>query len=243
MSQDLVSESEKTKKKTLPVKERVKGEQAGSTADLPALTRLQKKVGNRAVQRLIAQRADAFSQGGELDDETASHIQRQRGAGQPLDSQLQAKIQQASGQDFSGVKVHTSPEADALNRQLSATAFTTGQDIFFRDGAYDPHSNRGQELVAHELTHIVQQSSGAVGSGAGRMTVNPPGDVYEQEADAAARQLTMPGTEIGTQTGLQRQVGEEEEEETVQRQADEEEEEETVQRQVSSEEEEEEVQE
>ena len=224
MSQDLVSESEKTKKKTLPVKERVKGEQAGSTADLPALSRLQQKVGNRAVQRLIAQRADAFSLGGELDDETASRIQRQRGAGQPLDSQLQAKIQQASGQDFSGVKVHTSPEADALSHQLSASAFTTGRDIFFRDGAYDPHSNHGQELVAHELTHVVQQSSGAVGSGAGRMTVNPPGDVYEQEADAAARQLTMPGAGIGVQASLQRLA--EEEAETIQRQVDEEEEEE-----------------
>lgn len=221
-------------------KGQVQPQQAGSTADLPALACLQQKVGNRAVQRLIAQRADAFSQGGELDDETASRIHRQRGAGQPLDSHLQAKIQQASGQDFGGVKVHTSPEADALSRQLSATAFTTGPDIFFREGAYDPHSNRGQELVAHELTHIVQQSSGAVGSSAGRMTVNPPGDVYEQEADATARQLTM-GTEIGTQASLQRQVGEEEEEETVQRQVDEEEE--IVQRQVSSEEEEEEVQE
>ena len=227
MSQDLASESEKIKKKTLPVKERVKGEQAGSTADLPALSRLQQKVGNRAVQRLIVQRADAYSQGGEVDDETASRIQRQRGAGQPLDSHLQAKIQQASGQDFSGVKVHTSPEADALSRQLSATAFTTGQDIFFREGAYDPHSNSGQELVSHELTHIVQQSSGAVGSGAGRMTVNPPGDVYEQEANAAARQLSMPGAGTGTQANLQRQA-EDEEVETVQRQASPEEEEEEV---------------
>ena len=51
------------------------------------------------------------------------------------------------GYDFSDVHVHTSPEADALNRDLSAQAFTTGNDIYFREGAYDPNSSSGQELA------------------------------------------------------------------------------------------------
>ena len=61
------------------------------------------------------------------------------------------------GADFSGVKVHTDAQADQLNQSIQAKAFTTGQDIFFRQGAYQPGSRGGQELLAHELTHTIQQ--------------------------------------------------------------------------------------
>jgi hypothetical protein len=173
------------------------------------LASLQQSVGNRAVQRLLAQRnssGDAL----ELDEDTAGRIERARGSGQPLEGAIQKQMGDAMGHDLSSVRVHTSPESDALSRQLSAKAFTTGQDIFFREGAYQPGSAGGRELIAHELTHVVQQSTGAVsGSGSG-MTVNPPDDVFEQEADDVAR--TLAGTEV------QRQVegeGEEEEEEEL----------------------------
>jgi uncharacterized protein DUF4157 len=150
-----------------------------------ALSTFQQQIGNRAVQRLLAQRSgDGPS---DVDDETADRINRERGGGQSLDSNIQAKMSDATGNDFSDVKVHTGPEAHALNQSLSAEAFTTGHDIFFREGAYDPGSSSGQELLAHELTHVVQQSSGRVGGGSGRMTVNAPGDTYEQEADSVAK--------------------------------------------------------
>jgi len=193
-----------------------KEQPTGAAANLPALTGLQRLIGNRAVQRLLAQRA--AHEPAELDDETAERIKRERSGGQPLEESAQAHIGEATGHDFSGVQVHTSPEADALSRQLGAKAFTTGQDVFFREGAYEPHSTAGQELIAHELTHVVQQGSGAVGRG-GRMTVNPPGDAYEQEADATAKAVV--GADAGSQ--VQRQV--EEEEEPVQAQVEEEEEE------------------
>jgi hypothetical protein len=167
-----------------------------------ALAGLHRSIGNQAVQRLIAQRG-----GSEVDEETAERIDRARGSGQALDSAVQAQMGASMGQDFGGVQVHTSPEADALNQRLSAQAFTTGQDIFFREGAYDPNSSAGQELIAHELTHVVQQGSGAVGGG-GRLTVNAPGDTYEQEADATARQVTGAGPVV-----QQQPVEEEEEEE------------------------------
>ena len=191
-----------------------------------ALTSLQQQVGNRAVQRLLVQRSG--DEPTELDDETADRITRERGSGQPLDSAVQANMSDATGHDFGGVKVHTSPEADDLNRQLGAKAFTTGQDVFFSEGAYEPHTTSGQELVAHELTHVVQQSSGAV-SGGGRMTVNAPGDVYEQEADAIARTITGGEAAADASAGaeVQRQI-EEEEEEPIQMQALEEEEEEEI---------------
>lgn len=180
------------------------------------LQELQRTVGNRGVQRLLAQR-----KGGdglfEVDDEIAGRISRERGGGQPVDSAVAARMTEATGSDLSGVRVHASAEAADLSRALEAKAFTTGQDIFFGDGAYQPGSTGGQELLAHELTHVVQQASGAVGGG-DRMTVNAPGDRFEQQADAVARQVFQPGAaEIQRQpeeeASLQRQEMDEDDEE------------------------------
>jgi hypothetical protein len=96
--------------------------------------------------------------GGEASTDLESSIQSARGSGQSLDPNLQAKMGQAMGADFSGVKVHTDSQSDQLNKSIQAKAFTTGQDVFFRQGAYDPSSRGGQELIAHELTHVVQQN-------------------------------------------------------------------------------------
>lgn len=86
-------------------------------------------------------------------------IQRARGSGQPLSRGIRAPMEQAFGADFGGVRVHTGAESDLLNRSIQARAFTTGQDVFFRQGAYDHGSRGGQELLAHELTHVVQQNA------------------------------------------------------------------------------------
>lgn len=153
------------------------------THDLAAL---QQRLGNRGVQRLLTQRSGDGSF--ELDDDTADRINKARSGGQPLDSSVQREMGATMGHDFGGVKAHTSKEADSLSRQLRAKAFTTGKDIFFREGAYDPHSASGKKLLAHELSHIVQQSTGQV-KGSGRMRVNAPGDSYEQEADALAEDV------------------------------------------------------
>jgi hypothetical protein len=66
---------------------------------------------------------------------------------------------------------------------LNARAFTTGQDIFFRQGEYSPNSSQGKELLAHELTHVVQQAGGIQG----KLRVSQPGDRSEQEADRIAK--------------------------------------------------------
>ncbi|MBD2251994.1 DUF4157 domain-containing protein [Nostoc parmelioides] len=105
----------------------------------------------------LVQRVGA--EGGEVSADFESEINRARGGGQPLATELQAKIGQAMGADFSRVRVHTDEQADALNRRVGARAFTTGQDLFFKWGEYQPGSWGGQELIAHELTHVVQQSS------------------------------------------------------------------------------------
>ena len=183
----------------------------GRDQDTSSLSCLQTHLTNHTLQRLLAQRTTDDS--ADLDDATATRINQARGQGQSLDTTLQMQMSQAMGHDFSGVRVHTSPEANDLNQQLSAKAFTTGQDIFFRQGEYNPGSSGGRELIAHELTHVVQQSSGAVGGGGGQMTVNPPDDVYEQEADAVARQVAgMDLSAAGGGDSVQRQEVPEEEE-------------------------------
>lgn len=211
MSKDLIPDDKQGVKRPEPEGKFIPKQQSTrGNGEAVSLLRFQQQIGNQAVQRLITQRSGggAF----DLDDDTAGRINQARGRGQSLDTTLQMQMSQGMGHDFSGVRVHTGREANDLNQQLSAKAFTTGQDIFFRDGAYDPHSSGGQELIAHELTHVVQQSTGAVGGGGSRMTVNPPNDAYEQEADSVAKQVTTMSTASTGSEGVQRQEVAEDEE-------------------------------
>jgi hypothetical protein len=229
------AEEKKTRVKKPVTDERAKDRPNGEAAS--PLADLQQKVGNRAVQRLLAQRDGEGAM--ELDGETVERINQERSGGQPLDAVMERQASEAIGQDFSDVRVHDSPEANELNQQIGAKAFTTGRDIFFGEGSYQPHTNEGQELIAHELTHVVQQGSGKVSSAGGEgMAVNPPGDAFEQEADDVAKTVTAPGGEPMVQR--QEELPEEElqaqslqrhalEEEEVQTQLEEEEEEELVQ--------------
>ena len=182
-----------------------------STAETSPMSDLQDQVGNRAAQRLLGPLQRRGEGPFELDEETATRINQERGGGQPLESGLGQQMGAALKSDLSDVRVHTSPAADQLSRQLSATAFTTGQDIFFRQGTYEPQSSAGQELIAHEVTHVVQQSSGQVSS-SGPMTVNAPGDRHEREAEATAKSLvhrqTAPEEEEEVQTKRAEQEGE-----------------------------------
>jgi hypothetical protein len=115
------------------------------------------------IQRLTINRA--VNSEGETQEASAqleASIQGKRGSGQPLDESVREPMEGAFGADFSGVRVHTDGKSDELNQAIQAKAFTTGEDIFFREGAYEPGSRGGQELLAHELTHVVQQKGEAV---------------------------------------------------------------------------------
>jgi hypothetical protein len=144
-----------------------------------SLVALQRVCGNRSLQRAFG----VGIGGNEVEPEVESAIHRARGGGQALDSGVRGKMESAFGADFGGVRVHTGSESDSLNRSVNAVAFTTGQDIFFSNGSYDPTSSSGKELLTHELTHVVQQGGSPV---QGKLVLNEPGDVYEKEADAAA---------------------------------------------------------
>ena len=110
-----------------------------------------KRVTREAIQtKQVAGKGDAVSPGVE------SRIRSLRG-GEPLPQAARAFFEPRFGYDFSAVRVHTGATADDLNRTLSAHAFATGQNIVFRQGEYTPDSHAGKELLAHELTHVIQQ--------------------------------------------------------------------------------------
>jgi hypothetical protein len=124
------------------------------------ILRLQRLIGNQAVLRLLGTN---LMDGAvpDVSDAAESAIESRRGNGQPLPESARDFFEPRFGQDFSQVQIHTGEEADTLNQALQARAFTTGSDIFFREGEYDPESSGGRELLAHELTHVVQQGGSA----------------------------------------------------------------------------------
>ena len=115
------------------------------------------------------------------------------GLGRPLPEALQQKMESLFGANFSDVRVHVGAEAPAIG----ALAFTLGANIYFAPGQYDPASPRGQQLLGHELAHVVQQRQGRVRNpfGTGIAVVQDPG--LEAEADRlgqrAAAQPLMRG--------------------------------------------------
>lgn len=150
--------------------------------------RLAGATGNRALARVIARMQDGegILPGGLVhpDVEAAIASASGSGRGRPLDAGFAEQASARLGDSFGDVRVHTDDNAAALSRAVSARAFTVGSDIFFGAGEYSPSSSGGQELLAHELTHVTQQR-GAADSGA--LTVSQPGDPMEREAEQAAR--------------------------------------------------------
>jgi hypothetical protein len=94
-------------------------------------------------------------------DALPEQLQRKKGRGNSLESSTLKNMSTGIGADFSNVTIHTDSEAAQMNKELNAQAFTHGSDIYFNSGKYDPTSSKGNELLAHELTHVVQQNAAA----------------------------------------------------------------------------------
>ncbi|MEX6688156.1 DUF4157 domain-containing protein [Danxiaibacter flavus] len=88
----------------------------------------------------------------------SNRINSLQGRGNTMDNQTQAFMSGGFGVDFGNVQIHTDDNAADLSRQLGARAFTVGNDIYFNTGEYKPSSEQGKHLLAHELTHTIQQS-------------------------------------------------------------------------------------
>ena len=194
----------------LRAKRREGDAETGPRAERPNRLGWASALGNAAVQRLLrsvgVQRSGGGS--GSVEESVAEAIKSKQGSGQGLDSGASREMGASMDQDFSDVRVHADAEADALNKAVRADAFTTGRDIFFREGKYQPGSSEGRKLLAHELTHVVQQR-GAPASG-GDMSVSSPDDASERQAGAVADKVSA------SPTGTAAAVGRQEEEEEMQ---------------------------
>jgi len=107
-----------------------------------------------AAIQMQSNRATAQSEAAEMLGAVIESI----GSGQPLPEVVRRKMERVFGADFSAVRIHEGPQAVALG----ALAYARGTDIYFAPGQYDPESRRGQELLGHELAHVVQQAQGRV---------------------------------------------------------------------------------
>ena len=111
-----------------------------------------------------------------------------RSRGQRLPADIASRLSAALGTDISGAIIHTDSAAAGAAAAINAHAFATGNDVFFAAGAYQPGSRAGDELLAHELTHVVQDAEGRIPSApGGGMSVSSPSSGHEREAVAAGR--------------------------------------------------------
>jgi hypothetical protein len=91
----------------------------------------------------------------------AANIQSLKGSGQSLPPNQRHFFESRMGQDFSGVRIHTGSKAADTAQMIQAKAFTLGNNIVFNTGQYSHDNQEGKKLLAHELTHVVQQNGGA----------------------------------------------------------------------------------
>jgi len=155
--------------------------EAAESESSPA-QRLASNVGNQAFAAL-ARQGGGILPDGRAHPDVEHTIAQSRGGGQSLDSSTRSTVGGALGDPLSDVRVHTDETADKLATSVAARAFTTGSDVYFAKGEYQPGSSEGNRLLAHELSHVVQQRGAPT---EGPLTVSQPGEALENEADQAS---------------------------------------------------------
>ncbi len=120
---------------------------------------MQKQEEEEAAQMKEEEEAAVQTKGGGPASTTAieHQLKRNKGKGSPLSGDAKTEMEQGFGADFSDVKIHTDSEAAEMADALGAQAFTHGNDVYFNEGKYDPQQKEGKHLLAHELTHTIQQ--------------------------------------------------------------------------------------
>jgi hypothetical protein len=172
---------------------------AGRTEVLGAdgMLGLQRAVGNAGVTGLV-----------ENEERSPVHGVVNSGGGSPLTAEVRTDMESRFGTDFGDVRVHTDSGAHESAKSVNAQAYTVGPNIVFEQGRFDPSSDQGRHMLAHELTHVVQQRSGPVdGTDAGGgVKVSDPSDRFEREAVANAdRVMSAPApTPAPAVAGVQR---------------------------------------
>jgi Domain of unknown function (DUF4157) len=151
-----------------------------------AVLGLQRVAGNAAVARLINPEQSDDQQRSPVLDVVG------RGDGEPLMPAVRGRMEKALGADFADVRVHVGPKAAASAEAVQARAYTVGNEIVFARGSYEPGTQGGERMLAHELTHVIQQRSGPVEGTpvAGGIALSDPNDRFERAAEADADRVT-----------------------------------------------------
>jgi len=181
------------------------------TLDPSAALHLQRSAGNAAFGGLVAQR----------DEEAGESVKAVVGSpGRPLPVDLATDMGARLGHDFSGVQVHDDAASAESAKAMGASAYTVDHHVVFGAGTYRPDTPAGQRTLAHELTHVVQQSKGPVeGTPAGGgVKVSDPSDRFEREAEHSADVVMSSSSgatpeHAGGSGSVQREAAPEEEEE------------------------------
>jgi hypothetical protein len=154
---------------------------------------LQRTLGNQALQRMIGAKNDE-SQHEAQTQEQDEYPSIDTGAGAPLAEDVRQDMESRFDEGLGEVRIHSDPQSADLAESLNAEAFTSGRDVYFAAGKYAPNTPSGQRLLAHELTHTLQQNSGGPSS---RSPVSQPTDAAETEATAISeRMTTQPGARL-----------------------------------------------
>jgi hypothetical protein len=164
---------------------------------------LQRAVGNSGVGAMLEE------------ERSPVHDVVNSGGGSPLPADVRAEMQGRLGHDFGDVRVHNDSRAHESAQAVNAHAYTVGSNVVFQRDKYDPSSAEGKTMLAHELTHVVQQRSGPVDGTAagGGIKVSDPGDRFEREAAANAERVMSAPAPVSagpTSAAVQRDEAEEE---------------------------------
>lgn len=167
---------------------------------------VQRKVTDPVLASVLRTRSvQAKSSSSLLDGPSSAGVIPSESHGKPLETRARDMMESRLDADFSRVRIHTDAPAARAADSINAIAFTTGRDIYFGDGNYDANHAEGRHLLAHELTHTIQQSKGQTPTMLSRkvdgVVVGHPDDPLEREADAAAdRAVPAPSDSKSTPT-------------------------------------------
>ena len=181
--------------------------QRAAQLDAATILSLQRTAGNAGVSSLLENDSDRSPVRDVIDS----------GGGEPLDDGTRSFMETRFDHDFGDVRVHSDSRASESAKSVNAHAYTVGSSVVFRSGMYDPHSEPGQRLLAHELTHVVQQRNGPVSGtpAPGGILVSDPSDSFEQAAERTADRVMTPTAEPSAASAaapaVQREEAEEEE--------------------------------
>jgi len=205
----------------------MRGHEHGQESEFrPKSDRVEHEDNDLAMRAAVAGRTDVLGESGMLGLQRAignagvsAMMEQERspvldvvnsGGGAPLDRDVRTDMEARFGTSFGDVRVHTGGSAHESAKSVNAQAYTVGSNIVFQQDKYDPSSDAGRHMLAHELTHVVQQRSGPVdGTDAGGgVKVSDPSDRFEREASANADRLmsspATPATATPAAQGVQR---------------------------------------